>query len=497
MNESKFDQRLEEGAGRDIAKVDRMGTDKMAPLIIKYSLPAIAGLLVMALYGLVDGIFIGVGVGDAGIAATAVAMPFLTITMALNTLVGNGGNIVTSIRLGEGNHVEAERALGNTVMLMIFVYAVVLITCIPMCEPILYACGATEASFEYAKTYFIILTIGFIGAGMSGGIGNFIRTAGSPNYAMLVSIVSSVLNIVLDWFTVIVMGWGIAGAAWATVIAQTIGALMTIGFFMRKNASIHLRLRYFRPDGKLFLQIAKLGLAGFLMNALMAFTGVIINQLFVHYGDMEAVTGTGALAAMGAAGRVQQIFFQLIVGISMAAQPILGYNWGAKYLRRVRSCFWTSSNIGFVGLLVMMAIAEFLPEIMLSFFNLSPDVLSFAIFTMRSQMIFLPIAAYGIMSSVYFMATEQALKANILVLLRQLVLLVPFLFLCPVVLPMIFTWLSPTGAIVWAYPLVDIVSTAISMLMVMKDLGRLKVRIANGESRDDHEIKPEKGAAAA
>ena len=225
------------------------------------------------------------------------------------------------------------------------------------------------------------------------------------------------------------------------------------------------------------------------MNALMAITSVIINQLLIHYGDMEPVTGTGALAAFGAAGRSQQIFFQVIIGISMAAQPIFGYNHGAQLLRRVKKCFWVSANVGFIGLLITTLLAELLPEAILTLFNLSPETFDFAVYTMRVAMILLPLASYGIISSTYFMATGQAMKANILVLLRQIILLVPILYAVPILLPALFG-ITPAGSIVWAYPIVDLISTIINMAVIIPDLRKLDRKIAAGESKDDENLQP-------
>ena len=492
MTEEKTEQ-LDEAsrakAEKNLAQIARMGSDPMAKLIIRYSLPAIAGLLVTALYGLVDGVFIGIGVGDAGIAATAVAMPFMVVTMAINTLIGNGGNIVASIRLGEGRHDEAEKSLGNTIMWTAIVWIVLMVVCLPLIGPIATLSGATEASYEYSCQYMTIMIIGFIANGLSGGIGNYIRTAGKPNVQMAFMMIAGVLNIVFDYFAVIVFRWEIIGAAWATVAAMAVAAVMTMIFFTRKTTSIRFRLKYLKLEKRMSKDIFKLGLAGFFMNALMAITSVIINQLLIHYGDMDVVTGTGALAAYGASGRVQNIFFQIIIGISMAAQPIFGYNYGAKYLRRVKKCFWVSSNIGFVGLLIMTIIAELIPEPLLAMFNLEPESFAFAVFVIRSMMIMLPLAAYGIIASTYFMATGQAGKANLLVLLRQIILLVPFLYLCPLFLPQLFG-ISQVGAVLWAFPIVDIISTAINMVFVVKDLRKLQHKIDAGESQDDESLKP-------
>ena len=485
----QLNQAQQDKAAKNLAKVARMGTDGMVGLIIRYSLPAIAGLLVTSFYGLVDGIFIGIGVGDAGIAATSVAMPFMTVTMALNTLIGNGGNIVASIRMGEGRRAEAEKALGNTIAWIVIAWIVIMAISLPLLGPIAELSGATPASYDYALQYMAIMIVGFIVNGLSGGIGNFIRTAGAPNVQMAFMIAAALLNIVFDYFAVLVFRWEIAGAAWATVLAMACAAVMTLVFFTRKTTTIRFRMKNLRIEKAMTIDIYKLGLAGFFMNALMCITSVIINHLLIHYGDMEPVTGTGALAAFGASGRAQQIFFQVIIGISMAAQPIFGYNHGAQLLRRVKKCFWTSANIGFVALLATMLVAELLPEAILSLFGLTPETFDFAVYTMRSVMILMPLASYGIISSTYFMATGQAMKANILVLLRQIILLVPFLYLCPMILPAMFG-ISAAGSIIWAFPIVDIISTIINMAVIIPDLHKLQRRIDAGESKDNEKLQP-------
>ena len=483
-------------AEQDTSKIDRMGTEPLLGLLIKFSLPSIAGLLVTSLYGLVDGIFIGLGVGDAGIAATAAAMPFFAINMALNTLIGNGGNIVASIRLGEGRHAEAEKSLGNAVMMLFIVSIVFLVVFLPFLDPILWASGATPESIGLARPYVTILVVGFFASCLSAGIGNYVRTAGSPNIAMALMISGGVINIFLDWLMVLELGWGMEGAAIATVISSGLAAVGTMYFFGRKKAALRFRFKYLRLEKRMVIDILKLGLAGFFMNMLMVITTVIINQIFIHYGDQEAITGTGALAGQAASGRVQQIFFQIIVGITMAAQPILGYNYGANKLVRVKKAYWTASHLGFVGLLIATLIAELIPEMVLSLFGLSPIVMDFAVYIMRVVMVLLPLAAYGIMASTYFMATEQPGKANILVLLRQIVLLVPIVFLTPIVLPAMFG-ISPVHSIIWAFPIVDIISTIISMLFVFHDLKKLNAKIARGESADSPQVLAAAAAAEA
>lgn len=474
-------------AAKNYAKIEKMGTESMPRLVARYSLPAIAGLVVTAFYVLVDGIFIGWGVGDAGIAATTVALPFVIVTMALNTLVGNGGNIVASIRLGQGRREEAERALGNTMTLMIIVWVVLMVVFLPFLDEFTMLSGATEDSFVYAKQYIAIMVVGFIASALSGGIGNFIRTAGAPNIQMAFMVVAGVLNIVFDYYAVLVFDWEIIGAAGATVLSQIIASVLTMIFFTRKTTSIRFRMKYTRLERRVCTSIFKLGLAGFFMNALWAITAVVVNRLYMVYGDADAIGGTGALAAFGAAGRVQNLFMQVMIGISMAAQPILGFNYGAGLKKRVKSCFWVSSNIGFVALLVVTIISELVPVQMLSLFGLSAEVMDFGVYLLRVIMIAIPLASYGIMASTYFMATSKPGKANILVLLRQLILLIPVLLACPIVLPMFFST-TPVASIIWAYPIVDVVSTSISMAFMFKDLKRLNREIAEEEGSGEQNL---------
>ena len=465
-------------------KITRMGTDNMVHLIIKYSLPSIAGLLVTAIYSLTDGIFIGLGVGDAGIAATTVSMPFMVVAMALYTLLGNGGNIVASIRLGQGKRLDAEKSLGNAIMLIIITGIILAAVCIPLIGPIVTLSGATDASYEMAKNYLTIIIAGFILGGLSGGIGNYMRTAGAPNMNMLFMIVGGIVNIVFDYFAVLVFNWGIEGAAFATIASQGIAGLMTMIFFTRKTTAIRFYVKNLKLEKSMVREIFRLGLAGFFMNALMAITSVVINQLYLHYGDLEPITSTGALAAYGASGRVQQIFFQIVIGITMAAQPIIGYNFGAGLHKRVKSCYWVSAWAAFIGLLIVTIWCEFFPTTILSLFGLKSITMDFAVWTLRCAMIMLPLAGFGIVASTYFMATAQAGKANILILLRQIFLLVPAMYLCPILLPMFFPFITPAAAIILAFPIVDVISTAISMIFLfadMRKLDRLIVSAAQAE----------------
>lgn len=464
----------------DAQKIARMGSGSISKLLAEFSAPAIVGLVITALYTFIDGIFIGIGVGDVGIAGTTVSYPMIIVTMAVALWFGAGGNALAALRLGEKNHRAAEEILGNTVSLSVMVSIALFLLCGPFIEPILWFSGGTEESIAMARPFILVLLAGSVSQCLSMGVSNFIRTAGAPVYAMVVMLVGTAVNIVLDYIFVLLLGWGMAGAGAATVIGQTVSAVMVLAFFCNPKATLRLRVRYLMPRWSLIKGILMLGLSSFIFEAATAAVNIIMNHLFVMYGGAEVIGSTGALAAMGAIERVAQLFFLPIIGITMGMQPLLGYNYGAGNWQRVRKTFWTAVLYGTVVLTALWAVVELFPGTFIGLFSLDDELVPFAIWGLRVYMIMCPILGFEVVGSNYYQATGQATKAALLTLLRQVFILIPLLCVCPLILPSLFP-VTGTECIFIGYAACDAASTVVVAFFIAREMRRVNMRLRGGD----------------
>ncbi|MEG2982597.1 MAG: MATE family efflux transporter, partial [Raoultibacter sp.] len=324
-------------------KVSRMGTASIPGLIVEFAIPAILGMLVNGAYNVIDSIFLGQAMGEIGLSAATVAMPIMAVFMALAMLIGTGGNALAALRMGEGRRLDAEVSLGNTVFLGIVV-AIVIALCAAnpfILDWLLTVSSATDDVRPYAATFIQIISFGFIFQCIGMGVNNFIRTAGAPNRALLTMLIGAVSCTILNYLFVIVMGMGVMGSALATVLGQATSCASVLWYFIvTKNVPIKLHLRYMAPRIKVIGLIVSLGMASFVVQAGMAVVNFVINHLLVQYGGASSIGADNALASIGVVQRVAMFTVLPLIGVSIAIQPLLGFNYGAQLVDRVRKTLW-------------------------------------------------------------------------------------------------------------------------------------------------------------
>jgi len=264
---------------------ERLGTEKIGKLLFEFSMPAIMGMLVNVLYNTVDRIYIGQGVDPLGIAGISIAMPLMMIGTALSLLIGAGANSIFSIKLGEGQKEEAEKTLGHAFILLLLTSAIfVIVSFVFLDKIILHILGSSEVILPYAKTYLRIILFGVIFNTMGTGLNYFIRSDGHPRTSMFTQLIGAGINIILDPIFIFGFGWGIAGAAWATVITQFISFLWVILYFNSKSTGLRFRTGKMKPGNELSLKIFSLGLAPFSRQIAMSFVLGIMNHSLYFYG---------------------------------------------------------------------------------------------------------------------------------------------------------------------------------------------------------------------
>lgn len=454
-------------------RVDRLGTGSISKLLFEFAVPAIIGIVVNGLYNVIDAAFLGHGVGSIGLAATTVAFPTMVVFMALSMLIGQGGNALAAIRLGEGRRDEAERILGNAFALLAIMGVAVAVIGLFAIDPLLRLSGATDDVLPYSRTFVRIVCAGFIFQGVGLGINNFIRTAGEPGWALGTMVIGTFTCILCNYLFVIRWGFGIAGSAWATVLGQAVSSIAVTGFFCSRKASFRFHLRNLRLDLSLDREVLALGLAPCALQMASAIVNIVLNNVLVIYGSTSAIGSEGALAVIGVIGKIAAFAIFPILGVAMGAQPLLGYNYGAHRFDRVRRTFRTAVIWGTVIVCALFAFIQLFPSVVVGLFGIEPELTAFANQGLRIYTASFPIVAFQIIGSNYFQATGQPVKAMFLSLTRQLIFLIPLTYALPQVLPALVPQVSSLLAICFAAPCSDLLSFMFTTAFIAHDFRRL------------------------
>lgn len=450
-----------------------LGVRPVKGLLFSFSIPAIISCLVNSVYNIVDQIFIGQGVGYLGNAATTIAFPLMTIIMAFATLIGSGGSAYAALRLGEGRKREALLTLNNLLVIAIGLGILLAATGLIFLKPILTLFGATETTMPYAIDYTSIVLMGVPFSVISIALSNMARTDGHPRMSMYGILIGAALNTVLDPIYIFVLGWGVKGAAIATVTAQFVSTVVLCYYFLKKGRMRFTR-RFMKPVGRVWYKIFSLGISSGITALVACIMQVVMNNSLVYYGNQTEITGDVALSAMGIVMKIAMILASVCIGFGIGAQPILGFNLGAKKYTRVRHTYLLAVSIATGSILIGWAICQLAPHLVLSLFGKENQ--TFTDFAVRCLRIYLGgifCAGFQIVSTNYFQATGQPLKASLLSMLRQLILLIPLLL----ILPLFFG----LNGLLYAGPCADISSAVIVALFILPEMRKLNRRIAESQ----------------
>jgi putative MATE family efflux protein len=464
-------------------QVNRLGTTKITKLMLEFATPAIIGLVVNGLYNIVDSAFMGHAVPTIGQATATNALPIMVFGMAIAILIGQGGNALTALRLGAGKQDEAERIMGNTFTLSLvaaLVCTVILYTCM---DPILSITGVTDDTREPTRLFLMIIGGGMVFQFLGMGFNNFIRTAGDPNRALYTMVAGTIACIILNYFFVVVFGWGIAGSAWATIIGQALSAFLVLWYFVFSDkAPFKLRRRYLKVHWPLVGSILALGSAPFVLQVANALISLLINNQLNILGADHVITANGALAAIGVVGRVTMFSFFPILGVSIAAQPLFGYNYGARNYERVKTTFKVALVWVIIIGLIFWTIVHVIPEPIVMIFGITDDLLTFTVGALKVQMFLMPLIGIQVLATQYFQSSGQPLKSMILSMTRQILYLIPLIYLLPLVITSIIPSLTPLDGLYYAYPVADALSVITCSILVMLELRKLNAWIRDKEA---------------
>lgn len=440
-----------------------MGTENINKLILKFSIPAMTGMIVNALYNVVDRIYIGnsAELGMNGLGGIALGFPIMLILLALAILFGVGGATLFSMKLGEGKPEEAQKVLGTSFVLLIIASLVYMFVGQLFLEPLLRLFGASDEILPYSMEYMRVILFGATFQILSMGLNHFVRADGSPKIAMYTMFLGAGTNIILDPIFIFGFGWGMFGAAFATVLAQAFSTLWVILYFRGNQSRIKLTKVQF--DLKLTQKIISLGFPGFSLQFANSIMMSVLNRSLTFYG------GDLAISAMGIIQSIQTFLIMPIIGLNQGSQPIISYNYGAKNYERVKEAIKIALLYAFAISTFGYLLTRLIPNALISIFNRDEAVLELMRYAMFAWFFVLPLIGPQILASNFFQAIGKSKMALFLTLTRQVFILIPAILILPTI------W--GLNGLLFAAPLSDGLSTLITayfFVKTYKELSHLK-----------------------
>ena len=443
-----------------------LGTEPIGKLLKNYAVPAIIAMTASSLYNIVDSIFIGHGVGPLAIAGLAVTFPLMNLSAAFGTLVGVGATTMISVLLGQKNYEVANKVLGNVVILNIIIGLIFMGVSLAFLDPILYFFGASENTIGYAREYMQIILAGNAVTHLYLGLNSVLRASGNPKLAMMLTILSVLINIAVAPVLIFWLDMGIRGAAIATVAAQVAALAIILAYFSRKDRVLHFSRKIFRLDWRIAKDSLAIGLAPFLMNAAACIVTLFINQQLKKYG------GDLAIGAYGIVNRISFLFIMVNMGLNQGMQPIAGYNYGTRNYTRVKGVMWKTVKYATAVTCTGFLIALLVPHQAVSVFTSDSQLIEFSAKGLRMLTLAFPLVGFQMVSSNFFQCLGMVNKAILLSMSRQLLFLIPCIYVLPLLWGNIGVWAS--------FPISDFAAFVISAIL-MWDLLRKFSRLKDGD----------------
>ena len=436
------------------SNTQELGTGKISKLLLQYAIPSIIAMTASSLYNIMDSVFIGHGVGALAISALAIILPLMNLSAAFGAMVGIGASSLMSIKLGQRDKSAAISIFANALLLNVIIGVIFGAICLIFLDEILYLFGASENTIGYARDYMRILLIGNVFTHMYFGLNNVLRATGYPHKSMRIILTSIVLNGILNALFIFVFEWGMKGAAWATVISQSIAMIIQFMHFTNTNHEIYIVRSVLKLSRKIIQGILSIGLAPFLMHVSACVVVIFINKALKNTG------GDIYVGAYGIVNRVALIFGMIVFGINQGMQPIVGYNYGAKNLERV-------TQVLKLGIIAATCVTSFgfimgmaFPKWVSMMFTTDPTLLALSEEGLRIVTLVFPIVGFQIVTSNFFQSINKAHKAIFMSLTRQLLFLLPLLIILPPIWGSKGVW--------WSMPISDAIATIVAAILLMR-----------------------------
>lgn len=438
-----------------------LGDAPIGKLLLQYSIPAIIGMVVNALYNIVDRMFIGniPDIGSLAITGVGITMPIMTIVLAFGMLIGIGTTANISLNLGKGNRTTAEKLLGNAFTLSIIVGLAIAITGTIFANPILNLFGASENTLFYAKEYIGIILLGCTFNILSFALNSTVRADGNPKMSSITMVIGCGANIILDYLFIFVLNLEVKGAALATIISQAITFFIILYYYTAGNSNLKLKIENFKLKKHLVTMTFAIGIAPFATQIANSLVQVIANNALKTYGSDLAI------GAMTVISSLNIIFMMPIFGINQGCQPIIGFNYGAKKYERAKEAFKYATIAACVICIIGFISIQCFPTQIISLFNNDPELTTLAIKGIRIYLLMMPVVGINIVATSYYQSIGKAKISMFVSLLRQVILLIPFTIILPKFIGLDGVWAAGACA--------DSLSVIITLILLKKEFKQL------------------------
>lgn len=446
-----------------------LAEESIGKLLLKYSIPAIIGMIVNALYNIVDRIFIGriPDVGSLALTGVGITMPIMSILLAFGMLIGVGTTANISLNLGRGKKDIAENLIGNAFTLSLIVGIAITVIGFIFLNPILNIFGASDNTLFYAKEYITIILAGCTFNILSFALTSTVRADGNPKLSSITMIVGCLTNVVLDYIFVFIFNIGIKGAALATVISQALTFFIILYYYTKGNSNLKLRIQNLKLKKSLIIMTFAIGIAPFATQIANSLVQVVANNALKTYGNDLAI---GAMAVISS---LNMVFMMPIFGINQGCQPIIGFNYGAKKFERAKKTFICATIAAIVICTIGGVLIQLFPQLSISLFNNDAELTKIAIKGLRIYLLMMPIVGINVVATSYYQSIGKAKMSMFVSLLRQVILLIPFTLILPTFMGLDGVWAAGACA--------DLLSVIITIILISKEFKSLN-KLTNEEN---------------
>ena len=438
-----------------------LGEEKISKLLLKFSIPCILSLLISSLYNIVDQIFIGnSNLGYLGNAATGVVYPITIIAVAFAWCFGDGASAYLSLCQGRGDTKNAHKAIGNSFLITFIISIIFVILGLLFKDQLLFLFGASSKSIDIARDYYVIILSAIPIYMLANSMNSIIRADGSPKFSMASTAVGAIINIILDPIFIFAFNLGIKGAAYATVIGQVASLVLSV-FYYTRTKTFKLSKASFKMDFNILKNVIKLGFSTFITQMSIVIISLVCNIMLAKYGALSKFGFDIPIAVIGITMKVFSIVINIIVGIILGAQPILGYNYGAGKIKRVKETFRDVVIVSFIVGIISTILFELSPEIIINIFGTNDALyMEFATLTFRIFLMLVTFTCLIKLSSIFFQAVGEPLKSAIVSLTRDIILFVPLV----IILPKFYG----IKGVLYAAPIADVIGMFFTIILVVQ-----------------------------
>ncbi len=463
VNEIKETENIEEASEK---KENILGTEKIGKLLIKFSIPCIISLLVSSLYNIVDQVFIGQGVGYLGNAATNIVFPLTVISMAFSFLIGDGAAANLSLCLGKKDEKSASKGVGNSIVLVAILSIIFLAVSLIFQDSLLKLFGVTPDSYQFAKGYMFYITLGLPFFMLTNALNSIIRADGSPKYAMASMLAGAIINLILDPIAIFILHWGVEGAAIATIIGQIVSGIISL-YYLKKFKSIKLNKESMKFDWKISKTVLLLGISSFITEISVTIVIIVLNQLLVKYGAESKYGSDIPLSALGIVMKVNQIVNSIVLGIAVGAQPILGFNYGAKKYNRVIKTLKKTIIVAVIITTIGTLVMQLCPQLIINLFGQENELYNeFAQKCFRIFLMLIILNSFQIISGIFMQSIGKSIKSAVISLSRQIGFLIPSL--------LIWSSLKGVEGVLYAGPTADALAFIMAFILMFFEIKKMK-----------------------